>query len=123
MTDFAEIKVCTDAVLSQLTDVAGEPAGGDFTSQRVFFSNMKCAFVQIIVDGVDANDFTVQLLVSNIKDQNSFAPYDGPRTIDPDCDSFGWNLCDFGFMYAKVVYKKVSVTTGTVRILARAKKG
>ncbi len=127
MITLTEVRVCRDTAQIFMIPEGTAMGTDDILSDIVNFKEMSVAFVQIILgvggDAPDDDDFSVQLLVSNIKDPDSFVPYGDAEFIQVGCSGLGWNLRNFGFLYSRVLYKKGSVTAGKFKIIARAKKG
>ena len=98
----------------------------DVLSDIVHFKEMDVAFVHVFFDPSnlpDKNDFTFQILVSNLNDPDSFVTFTDPTVVQVGCNGIGWNIQEFGFAYARVKYSKESVTSGKMKITVRAKKG
>lgn len=117
-----EIEHCRDTQLTFLIP-EGTSANQDIDSNIVNFKEMSVAFIQCVVEDSNADDYTFQLLVSNIKDPNSFVNRDGPRAKDAGCNGLGWDVHTFGWLYARVRYRQNTNTAGTVKVIARAKRG
>jgi hypothetical protein len=102
----------------------GVSLGGDFKSDIIDFKEMNNAFLQAVTTSApDALDGVFSLVVSLLCEDDTFVPYpDSERTLNADCNNFGWHFCCVPFRYARVCYTANSVTTGTVDIYARAKR-
>lgn len=101
----------------------GKSLASDFKSKLIDFNEMNTVAIQAVVSGQDAEDGTFSLEVSLICDPNSFIPYDGSeRTMDADCNNFGWEYRMFPWRYVRVCYTNGTLTTGQVTIYARGRR-
>jgi hypothetical protein len=97
--------------------------GADFISTVGDFREMSIGFIQAIYDGVDAFDGSFEIFVGIENDESTFARLPNSALVmDADCNSICWNLCCIGYRFFYVKYTANSVTTGTVKLLARGKK-
>jgi len=98
--------------------------GVNFESDIIDFKEMNVAFIQT-VQSVAPNNLTgvFSLVVSLLCQEDTFVPYpDSERTLNADCNNFGWSFCCVPFRYARVCYTANTVTSGTIDIYARAKR-
>ena len=96
----------------------------DFKTDIIDFKEMNVAFIQAVTTiQPDAFDGVFSIVVSIVCYPDTYVPYpDSERTLNTDCNNFGWNFCCVPFRYARVCYTANSVTTGTIDIYARAKR-
>lgn len=107
------------------TMLAKEQAMGQgFDSDIADFRDMAIANFQVVWDeNIDALDGTFEIFASNFQEPYTFAKYpDSLFVMDGDCQSLMWEFTRFGFRYGFIRYTPNSVTTGTLKAVAVAKK-
>lgn len=108
-----------------VTDVMDDTSmATNLTSETMDFEHACTGSIQIIWSGQDANDGTMELQASNETGAATFCSVPkGTYTMDSTHQAHMWILTEdmFAFRYARVVFTKNSVTTGTMRINCTAK--
>jgi hypothetical protein len=114
---------------ANLSYLAGIPSLGvslaaNFESGVAAFSDNVYASFQVVWEGNDVNTGTFEIWLSNFEDPNTFGRYPGTiYTMDPSLKALIWPIHLYGMRYGRVYYRANGVTTGTVKVIATAKKG
>ncbi len=108
-----------------IKEISGNMAA-DIDSIIVDIKDMPITFFQAIWTGVNVGGSgSLELEVSAFDDANTMSPYPASiRTFpeSPSKKSLSWNIGFSGFRYARVLYRKGTITQGTLYVVGIGKK-
>jgi hypothetical protein len=98
----------------------------DFLSHIAAFKDSKIVSIQACFSGLTHNDGVLELLVSNLPDDDTFLPSGHePIVVDAVRRAAGghiWSFADYSFRYGRIRWTKGSNTAGTGKIIAVGKR-
>ena len=107
---------------SLIVGAKDKPLNANFISDIFDFKEMNIGSIQCVrIDG-DANDGVFSLEISNICDEESFAPYPSSEVSGCNERNIIWLFDKIPFRFARLIYTAGTDTTGTVSVYGRGKK-
>lgn len=99
-----------------------KPLDASFNSQVVAFRDSKIGSIQVVRSNGDVNDGVFSLEVSNLCEEDTFAPY--PLSEVSSCvdNNIIWLFDKIPFLFARLIYTKGTDTVGTANIYAIGKQ-
>ena len=95
-------------------------------STIIDIKDMSILFLQALWTGLAGGSGTLEVQVSAFDDAATMSLYPGSLKTIPGAHGLSaesWNISKAGFRYARIVYKKGTITAGTLYIVGIGKKG